>query len=191
MKLSVLRTKVAKLLQQRNVLFPTCIGLTICVMLLSIMLMYKKERIILVPAAYDKPFWVEGATVSPSYLEQMGLLLSGLMLTKSLQTSQAQMNLSLRHVHPSYVGAFRQFFLEEERTMKDEQLSFVFYPKEASVQMQDHTVFVQGERALYIGRREVEREPSMYKFRFTVMNGRCFLIDLQVEEKKKIEGRDS
>ena len=81
MKIEKWNQSVEKLLRQRNGFLVISIGLMVANILFGIMLFGKKERVIIVPAYMKQNVWSEGSLVSASYIEEMGLFFSKLMVS--------------------------------------------------------------------------------------------------------------
>ena len=63
-----------------------------------------RERVVLLPPAVHKSFWVEQDRVSPEYLEQMGYFLLQLILNVTPQSIDHQSRLLLQYAAPAAAG---------------------------------------------------------------------------------------
>ena len=104
MKMSVLDANLRGLYYQRNIFAAVSILLGIVLVVISCFLFVKRERIVVVPPVVGQEFWVDGNTISPTYLEQFGVFLGELLLNKSAQSALEQRTIILRHTDPSFSG---------------------------------------------------------------------------------------
>jgi len=188
MKLEVYKEKFAKILYQRNILLPICILLA-CSQLLSIIcLFFKNTRTIVIPGHITKEFWVDKASVSPSYLEQTSIFLANLLLTKSPVTASEQRNIVLRHTVPEFFGILQRDLILEEQKMQKDQISYVFYPVNTKINLGNLSVLLIGDKVAFVGSKIVERKREGYRFFYIYNNGRLFLNSLIQEFQITGEG---
>jgi conjugal transfer pilus assembly protein TraE len=174
--------QISKLLLQRNMLFPICLLLCISQIITSILLFSKKERVILVPPVLEKSMWVEASSVSPSYLEQIGIFIGNLMLTKSFANADKQGEILLRQVVPEFEGEFRNALILEATKMRKNNFSLVFYTQDVYVNPTALTTSLAGEQVSYVGEKIVGREKKKYKLQFNYRGGRLLLAGVSEEE---------
>ena len=70
----------------------------------------KKDRVVVLPAEITKSFWLDANGVSPEYLEQMGLFALQLALNNSPETFEHNQRKLLQYVSPEQRGATEVFF---------------------------------------------------------------------------------
>lgn len=182
MKYEIYLQQISKLLSQRNMLFPICLMLCISQIITLVLLFGKKERIILVPPVLEKSIWVEASSVSPSYLEQMGLFIGNLMLTKSYMSADKQGEILLRQVVPEFEGEFRNALILEATKMRKNNFSLVFYTQDVYVNPTALTTSLTGEQVSYVGEKIVGREKKKYKLQFSYRDGKLLLSGISEEE---------
>lgn len=185
MKFSLYTQQISKLLQQRNMLFPICILLLVSQIITLVLLFTKSERVVLVPPVIEKSMWVDSSSVSPSYLEQIGLFMGNLMLTKSALNADKQGELLLKHVVPEFEAEFRNHLILEATKMKKHNFSYVFYTKNVYVNPSLLTASLSGEQVSYVGEKVVAREKKKYKLQFNYLGGRLLLSGLTSEDIKE------
>ena len=66
-----------------------------------------RERIVVLPPAVHRSFWVEPERVSREYLEQMGYFLAQLVLDVTPQSTDYQAKVLLQYASPGATGALR------------------------------------------------------------------------------------
>lgn len=181
----VLEKNIRFLIYQRNVLVAISILVSLSLVMTSTFLFLKSERIVITPPIIEKEFWVDSNGVSPTYLEQMGCFLGNLLLNKSLQSAPLQRAVLLRHTDSSYVGILRQKLIEEEEALKKQNTSYVFFPKEAKVNLQALEVVLLGDRQAYVAGKQVSSESEGYILHFTYSNSKLLLQSLSSYEGSK------
>jgi conjugal transfer pilus assembly protein TraE len=171
------------LLFQRNLLVAISLLLGITLILLSSLLFFKSEKVIIVPRVIEKEFWVDSKTVSPTYLEQFGYFLGQLLLNKSSQSAASQRAILLRHADPSYVGMLKQRLMNEEETLQKQNASYVFYPIEVRANPEQLSLLLVGDRQLFVGGKQISSEREGYKLHFSYLGSRLLLKEISAEKK--------
>ena len=67
----------------------------------------KEDRVVVLPAEITKSFWLDADSVSPEYLEQMGLFALQLALNNSPETFEHNQRKLLQYVSPEQRGSHR------------------------------------------------------------------------------------
>lgn len=173
------------LLFQRNVFVALSFLLIVIVLTLSIFLFFKQERIVIVPPVVEKEFWVDAKHVSPTYLEQFGYFLGQLLLAKSSQSAASQRSIILRHTDPSYAGILKQRLIEEEDVLKKQSASYVFYPVEVKVNLEQMSILLSGDRLVFIGGKEASKEREGYILHFNYTGSRLLLKEVVLDKKEE------
>lgn len=83
----------------------------------------KKDRVVVLPAEITKSFWLDANGVSPEYLEQMGLFALQLALNNSPETFEHNQRKLLQYVSPERRGATEVFLTAQGRRMKSANAS--------------------------------------------------------------------
>lgn len=180
-----LEKNIKFLLFQRNVFVALTFLLVVIVLVLSTFLFFKHERVVIVPPVVEKEFWVDAKHISSTYLEQFGYFLGQLLLAKSSQSAASQRSIVLRHTDPSYVGILRQRLIEEEEVLKKQSTSYVFYPIEIKVNLEQMSLLLTGDRLVFIGGKEVSKEREGYILRFNYIGSRLLLKEITLEKKEE------
>ena len=76
-----------------------------------------RERVVVVPPAIHKTFWVEAERASPEYLEQMGYFLAQLTLNVTPQSVEHQSRLLLQYAAPASWGDLRTAMAANAETL--------------------------------------------------------------------------
>ncbi len=167
-----------RLIWQRRILLPVTLLLAISQILLIGLLWHKQERIVVVPTVVDKSFWVEKNQVSASYLEQMGLFISSLILTNSSATAKRQSEIILRHTEPEYAAKLTQALITEEKRLKQDQISYVFYPTKVVASSKELSVILEGKQMVFSAGKRIDYRTLIYRINFSCNGGRLLLISI-------------
>lgn len=161
--------------QQRQFLLGLSAALLLLVLMTSFLLLFRSEKIIILPPETKQSFWVEGNSFSPIYLEEQALYMAHLLLDVSESNILMQGEVLLRYVVPQEHGAFRIKILEDEKRLKKESLSLLFAPYECEVHIDQLMVDVTGDLHGYVGNKRVTTQRETYRIVFESKKGRLFL----------------
>jgi len=167
---------------QRNAFLALALLLGISQLITSIFLFWKSERTIIVPAVIEKEFWIEGNTVSATYLEQMGYFLGKLVLEKTAQSAPAQRKILLKHVEIAYVEMLNQKLIEEEKMLAKQGASYIFYPFDIQADPHLLKVLMSGERVLLMGGKAVSTVKESYILSFSNVGSRLLLKEIAAKD---------
>ncbi|CAF24147.1 type IV conjugative transfer system protein TraE [Candidatus Protochlamydia amoebophila] len=170
------------LLVQRNFLVGLSLTLLMGVILAVSFLCFKTERIIIVPSTIEKEFWVDAHSVSATYLEQFGLFLGQLLLTKSSYSADLHRNILCRHTEPQYLALLKQRLMEEEETLKKQNASYVFYLNNVHVNPKELTVTLLGDRQFFLAGQQTTLESCGYTLHFNYSGARLLLKGITQEK---------
>lgn len=183
---NILNTNIKKITRQRNGFFIFSIVLSFSVLLLSVFLFAKKERIIVVPTNGDS-YWIEEGAASSTYIEKMGIFLSDLLLTRSPVDIEKRNSIVLQYVHPSAYHEIRKLLLKEQENIIKGDQSFYFHSEKNYIDPTRMAFVTEGEFFVLIGKDG--KEPSVtqktrkkYTLGFSCENGRLLLTSLKKEE---------
>lgn len=180
-----LTKNVQKLVTQRNIFLFFSVLLSGAVLLLSISLLFKKERIVILPTT-GPAFWIEDNQTSETYLEKMGYFLAEMLLTRQPFDIDKKNRIILENTHPAfYHEAKRQLYQDTQNILKNDQ-SFFFRVERSYTQSQTASFIVEGESLLFIGKAGetpvcADRERVKYTFGFHCENGKLLFRSLKKE----------
>ncbi|MFI5343139.1 MAG: type IV conjugative transfer system protein TraE [Chlamydiales bacterium] len=173
------------LLFQRNAFLALSGLLSISLIVTTVFLFWKSERIIVVPAVIEKEFWVEPNNVSATYLEQLGYFLGELSLTKSAQSAPLQRAIILRHTDPAFSTELQKKLIEEEKRLDKEKASYVFFPVTVHTDMGRKEVLITGDRTIYVSGKAVSTDRESYLLSFNIQGSRLLLKGITAKEASK------
>ena len=134
-----------------------------------------RERVVLVPPALHKTFWVEAERASPEYLEQMGYFLAQLTLNVTPQSVEHQSRLLLQYAAPASWGELRTAMAANADRIKRDGASTVFSPQDLQVDEGTQRVGLRGLLTTFISDRRVSEVSKGYAIELQQTNGRIFL----------------
>lgn len=133
------------------------------------------ERIVLVPPAIHKSFWVEAERASPEYLEQMAYFLLQLTLNVTPQSVDHQARLLLQYAAPASFGELRTTLAAAAERLKRDSAATVFSAQDITVDERRLRVGVRGQLTTFISDRRVSELAKGYALEFETRAGRIFL----------------
>ncbi len=134
-----------------------------------------RERVVLVPPALHKTFWVEAERASPEYLEQMGYFLAQLTLNVTPQSVEHQSRLLLQYAAPASWGELRTAMAANADRIKRDGASTVFSPQDLQVDEATQRLGLRGLLTTFISDRRVSEVSKGYAIELQQTNGRIFL----------------
>lgn len=160
---------------QRNFLALLTLFLLLIVLLQSIFLFGKKERVVFIPPTLEQGFWLESSKVSPAYLEQTALFLAGQLFSKTPQSAMRQRSILLRQSSLAFAKVLSAKLLEEEESLLKQNVSYMFYFEGVDI-IKPQEVLIRGERVGFVNQERVFSEKESYRLSF-VVEGMRLLLD--------------
>lgn len=127
----------------------------------AILTMDRTVRTILVPPEVNKSFWVDGRTLSPEYLEQMGTWVISQFATVSPASVEMQNSALLKLVHPSQYGELSVRFKLAANRLKADNLSKIFEPREVRISEKGQAMAMIGTVSAWVGGNRVPGDKSV------------------------------
>ena len=142
--------------------------------------MDRTVRTILAPPEISKSFWVDGRTLSPEYLEQMGSWVIQQYATVTPSSIDYQSNLLLKYVHPSVHGDLAIRFKIGSNRLKADNMSKIFMPREIRISEKGQSVALIGAQSTWIADKRVPTdEMKAYLVTFDYDGSRTFIKELR------------
>lgn len=160
---------------QRNLFATLSFLLAISLIVISSLLFFKRERVIISPPHIQKEYWVDENAVSPTYIEQFSSFMSQLLLSKSVNSAPHQRNVILRHTDAKFTSELRQKLIREEEMLKKQNASYVFYPVEISVNSETMESLISGDRVYFVNEKQISSERESYLLKFVYTGTGLFL----------------
>ncbi len=166
--------------------------LGISLVITTLMLSVKTERILLVPPKMTKEFWVERDRVAPEYMEQMGVFVATLVGNLSPGNAEFNVNMLIKHyLDPAHQNPeVIQELLGQAAYIKKNNITQAFFPSSISiVDAENMRVRVEGSNIINIGTNRLSGERASYLIRFSARNYKLYVEEFAIESKERI--RDS
>ncbi len=134
-----------------------------------------RERVVLVPPAIHKTFWVDGERASAEYLEQMGYFLAQLTLNVTPQNVEHQGRVLLRYASPEAYGDLRTSLMTTAERVKRDGASTVFSAQDLLVDEATQRVGLRGVLSTFISDRRVSETSKGYVIELHTAGGRLYV----------------
>jgi conjugal transfer pilus assembly protein TraE len=177
MKLSSLRDGLSSARRATTFLVMLLLGAMVTNLILAVFVirMAGHERIVVVPPAIHKTFWVETDKVSPEYLQQMGYFLMQLILNVTPQSVDHQSKVLLSYAAPAAFGELRTTLTATAERLKRDGATTVFSAHDVTVDERALKVGVRGQLTTYVSERRVSEIAKGYAIEFQYSAGRIYL----------------
>lgn len=187
MKFDFHQYNTTDLWSQRNRLFVLAGVLVFSNVLLGIGVLCKNEKTILVPPQITKTLWVQGGEVSQSYLEEMGLYMSKLLLDLSPTSFAYNHAVLLRYAIPEAYGSLKKQLTKDGEQYTKLQLSTHFKPTEITANPQTLEVEVKGQLLSYVSGKQVRDSQETLFLKFTMRGGGLLLESVSPSNQKSAD----
>ncbi len=162
--------------------------LGISLVVTTIMLSVKSQRILLVPPQITKAFWIERNRVAPEYMEQMGVFVATLVGNLSPTNAEFNVNMLIKHyLDPAHNNpeVVREL-LGQAAYIKKNNMTQTFFPSSISVIDPDNMkVRVEGSNIINIGTNRASGEKVSYLIRFNARDYKLYVEEFAIESKGK------
>lgn len=180
-----LDSKHQKVVTQRNIFLLFSVVMSIAIVLLSYLLILKKERIIVIPTV-GANLWIEDTKVSDSYLEKFGAYVANLLLTRTPGDIDQKNKLLLEHIHPSFFHEAKKLLKQDRENTIQSNQSLLFRPARSYIDPLKQTYVSEGELLVFIGKTGekpscAQAEQKRFTFEFECQGGRLLLKSLKRE----------
>lgn len=163
------RQSLHGLVKQRNGFLTISLGLLVTNIILGISLYTKSERVIIVPAYLKQSFWNEGSLVSDSYIEEMSLFFSKMMLDTTPDSHKYRKDIILRYVAPDHYHELENKLIEDAKRMSKDGVSTTFTPREIKINKLKAEVI--GTLTRYVAGTRVGQSKEKYELEFRYSGG--------------------
>lgn len=164
---------------QRNISLAVVFFLLFLTSSLTLLLFKKTERVIVIPAVVEKEFWIDGSSVSPTYLEQIGCFIGDLLLIRSPASADMQLTILMRHTAPEFSINLSSKLAAELIKLKKEHTSYIFFRTGILVEMERTSVVLEGDRSIFLGDKLISKVREKYRLGFKNDNGRLLLASIE------------
>ena len=187
MNVKLFNNRLGSLLQQRNFLVSMVAILIGLNLIQSLALLFREDKVVVVPADLRQEIWVKGNKVSMTYLEEMGILFADLILETTPKGAAFRRDVILRNSSASGYGSLRLKLLEEEKRLKKMNLSTSFQANSVKVDQNKLAVEIKGHLLRYVGEKRISQSLDVYRFEFEFHRGRLLIKSFKLIKSDKNE----
>lgn len=177
MEKKIEQQRISYLLSQRNILAGVTFLLLCVVLLQSIFLFFRTERIIISPPELHQRYWVEGDRFSEGYLEEMAVFYAHLLLDVSAETLLYQGEVVLRSVDADSYSRLKTKLFADAAKLKKENVTSRFEPKKAIISRQHMEVHLKGTMTHFISGKPISSFEETFVIRFSAYKGKLYIKD--------------
>lgn len=185
MNFSYLQENLKNIIKQRNSFLLILTGLLISNILLSIVLIFKQEKTILIPPKITSKMWLAGDNASKSYFEEMSLWIAHLMLDKTSKNMMFNHKILLDYVLPNSKQEVIKNLLKEQEQYKKEGLSTIFRANQLETNLDKNEVMLTGNLISFVGDKKISNKKIIFLIKFKYAFGKWHLQSFKKMEKKK------
>lgn len=179
MKFNFATKRVMNFEYQRNMLLGLSSLQLILLIIMSLCLFFRSERVILLPPELRREFWAEGNRFSPEYLEEMAVYFLHLALDVNQTTLPYNTEMLARYSDVETGNYLRTKYEKDIKKLKQNDASTTFEVKEVTVYPDMSVVHVSGILNSYVGPRRIKESQDTYAVSFKVYRGRLFFKEIK------------
>lgn len=190
MRERIAQLELGRLIQVRNAFF-----IALCASLLVNMVqglvnlsLLGNSRTVVVPAGFQKEFWVSDKEVSASYLSEMARHIAYLVLNVTPDTIDYNQQKLLQLVHPSAYGKIKNQMIENKNHLLEQKITTVLFVTDVKPVPENLSVEVSGDLQVFIGEGRVPPQRKTYRVQFDHSDGRLSLLRFEEALLKAGEG---
>lgn len=179
MKFNFATKRVTNFEYQRNMLLGLTAALLVLLTILSLCLLFKSERVILLPPEVRREFWAEGNRFSPEYLEEMAVYFLHLALDVNQATLPYNTEMLSRYSDVETSNYLRTKYEKDIKKLKQNDASTTFEVKEVTVYPDRNMVHAEGTLNSYVGAKRIKEIHEVYEVGFKTYRGRLFFREIK------------
>jgi conjugal transfer pilus assembly protein TraE len=164
---------------QRNTLLGLTAVLLVLLVIMSLCLLFRSERVIVLPPEVRREFWVEGNRFSPEYLEEMAVYFLHLALDVNQTTLPYNTEMLARYSDTETGNYLRNKYEKDIKKLKQNDASTTFEVKEVTVYPDRNIVRAEGRLNRFIGSKQIGDSQEVYEVSFKTYRGRLFFKEIK------------
>jgi conjugal transfer pilus assembly protein TraE len=148
--------------------------------LLAVMAIANKSthRETLTPPTINKSFWVDGESVSPEYLEQMGKFLVDLAVNNTPLNCETNRTALLKYVGSGSYGAIGSQTAANCKILEKSRLSNFFSVGSVTVKSSERSIVFNGSLTRWLNDKRMPDRAAAYRLKLGYSGGRIYLEEL-------------
>jgi conjugal transfer pilus assembly protein TraE len=185
MKFNFVTKRVTNFEYQRNTLLGLTAVLLVLLIIMSLCLFFRSERVIVLPPEVRREFWAEGNRFSPEYLEEMAVYFLHLALDVNQTTLPYNTEMLARYSDAETGNYLRNKYEKDIRKLKQNDASTTFEVKEVTVYPDKNVVRAEGRLNRFMGSKQIGDSQETYEVSFKTYRGRLFFKEIKKVEEDK------
>lgn len=178
---NLLYQKQQQLRLQRNILLVLGLVLLFSNILLSIFVLNKADKTIIIPATLAREVAMVEGRFSDSYIEEMTIFFSNLLLDLTPETIDYKSSILLRFVEPSSYHVLQEYFVQEGVKYRKYNLSTNFHVKAIRVLSGGNMAEIDGILTSRFGEESMKENKVTYKIEYKGFGGRLQIVSFKVK----------
>lgn len=174
MKFNFASKRVTNFEYQRNTLLGLTTVLLVLLIIMSLCLFFRSEKVIVLPPELRREFWIEGNRFSPEYLEEMAVYFLHLALDVNQTTLPYNTEMLARYSDVESGNYLRNKYEKDIKKLKQNDASTTFDVREVTVFPDKNIVHVAGMLNSYVGSKRIKDSQETYEVSFKTYRGRLF-----------------
>lgn len=187
MKFKLAQDKMRDYEAQRDKLLVLSASLLFVVILESLCLLLKNERVIILPPEVRREFWAQGNKFSPEYLEEQAMYMAHLALNVNQENHAYNSEILMRYADVNTYAYLREKFARHSTILKQNNASTRFDVKKARIVPDRNKVYLTGIMNNFVGTKNISTRRETYVVEFSVQSGRLFLKDFKLMQENTNE----
>lgn len=172
---NLVHTHLKVAISQRNIALAVSCVLMSTSLVLSVCLLNKNERTIIIPATLNRELEFVDNKMSVSYLEEMTAFFANLLLDLTPQNITYKSKQLLKYVEPSSYHTIEKYFLEEVEKHNKYNLATSFTLLEIKVAPETLTAEIRGVLQAKFSETESEQQNVTYKIHYKNSGSRLLI----------------
>jgi conjugal transfer pilus assembly protein TraE len=162
--------------------------LLLIILIMSLYLFFRSERVIILPPEVRREFWAEGNRLSPEYLEEQAVYMIHLALDVNQANLPYNTEILMRYADAETCSHLKNKFEKDIKKLKKNDASTRFDVKDVTVYPEKIIVHVEGRLNSFVGTKQINDQQETYEVSFKTFRGRLFLKNMkrigEIEDEK-------
>jgi len=151
---------------------------------LSLCLIFKQEKVIIMPPGLKKAFWIKNNTVDQAYLKRISAYFLHLFFDTTSSNSINNHKILLKYVYPSNYSNLRTYLIKEKEKLKKKNISTLFNSRSIEILKDGKTIKISGSLITFSENKYIAKEEKILFLKILILKGRVFLYSLNIKKEK-------
>jgi conjugal transfer pilus assembly protein TraE len=191
MHIDIEKRTLTNLHGQRNFFIIISAVSLLIILIQSVTLFFKDEKVIISPPELKDSYWVTNKRFSQNYLDEMACFFAHLLLDVTKDSLPHQGEIALRYADPVFYGRLKAQFVKEIERINKDNVSTTFTTHNVKIFMEKLEVHVSGILSNYVGDKKVSSYAETYVVGFSNHKGRLLLKEFGVLASNNLNNQPS